>query len=75
MGKLKVFSASELVKLLAAHGFEKIRQKGSHIVMQKKHNNTTKTVIIPDHKEIKTGTLQSVIRQSGLEKDIFEEKN
>ena len=73
MGKLKIFSATSLIKLLQSHGFEILRQKGSHIVLQKKQENSTKTAIIPNHKEIKIGTLQSIIRQSGLDKQLFEE--
>jgi len=52
--------------------FFEVRQKGSHIVMQKKTNNTTITVPVPNHSEIKIGTLQSIIRQSGISKEYFE---
>lgn len=72
MGRLRVFSASELCKLLRQHGFAEIRQKGSHIVMQRLHEGRTYTAIVPNHREIKIGTLQSIIRQSGLEKSLFE---
>ena len=41
MPKLRIFSGRELCKLLMQHGFEEIRQKGSHIVMQKKSGNST----------------------------------
>ena len=40
--------------------------------MQKKQNGQTMTVPIPNHSEIKIGTLQSIIRQSQLAKEIFE---
>jgi predicted RNA binding protein YcfA (HicA-like mRNA interferase family) len=42
------------------------------MVMQKKLEDTTITVIVPNHKEIRIGTLQSIIRQSELEKRLFE---
>ncbi len=38
------------------------RQKGSHIVMQKKSLDSTITVPVPNHSETKIGTLQSIIR-------------
>jgi len=72
LGKLRVFSGSELCNLLQVHGFAKIRQKGSHIIMQKSSIGTTTTIPVPNHREIKIGTLQSIIRQSGLSKDLFE---
>lgn len=74
MPKLRIFSGRELCKLLMQHGFEEIRQKGSHIVMQKKSGNSTITVPIPNHDELKIGTLQSIIRQSGLPRSLFETK-
>ena len=54
------------------NGFERIRQRGSHIIMQKKFENTSITVPVPNHKELMSGTLKSIIKQSGLSKEIFE---
>jgi len=70
--KLKIFSSKTLCALLEKNGFFSVRQKGSHIVMQRSIDSTTYTAIVPDHKEIKIGTLRSIIRQSGLERGIFE---
>ncbi|MBP9161373.1 MAG: type II toxin-antitoxin system HicA family toxin [Flavobacteriales bacterium] len=39
--------------------------------MQKKLSGTTITVPVPDHKELRAGTLNSIIRQSGLDKKLF----
>lgn len=72
MGRLRVLSGREICAILAKHGFVEVRRKGSHIVMQKKLSETTITVPVPDHYEIKIGTLQSIIRQSGLSKTEFE---
>lgn len=73
MGRLANFSGREVCKILERHGFVQVRQKGSHIVMQKKINNGgTITVPVPDHKEIKPGTLRSIIRQSGLAIGYFQ---
>ncbi|WP_296811392.1 type II toxin-antitoxin system HicA family toxin [Thiocapsa sp.] len=72
MVKLKVFSGKDICGILENHGFVKVRQRGSHIVMQKQLPATTITVPVPDHKEIRTGTLLSIIRQSGLSRSEFE---
>ena len=58
--------------ILALHGFVEVRQRGSHIVMQKKLDTTTITVPVPNHAEIRIGTLLSIIRQSGLPRAEFE---
>ena len=47
-------------------------RKGSHIAMQKRTPNTTITVPVPDHDELRIGTLRSIIRQSGLSRALFE---
>jgi len=72
--KLKILSGKDVCKILSDHGFSQLRQKGSHIVIQKKTENTTITVPVPNHLEIKIGTLQSIIRQSEIPKEYFENK-
>lgn len=72
MGKLRVLSGRDVCKILEAAGFSAVRQRGSHIVMQKAAEGTTTTVPVPDHPELKTGTLSSIIRQSGLARSLFE---
>jgi predicted RNA binding protein YcfA (HicA-like mRNA interferase family) len=42
--------------------------------MQRKTDGSTITVPVPDHKEVRLGTLQSIIRQSGLLRSLFEEE-
>jgi predicted RNA binding protein YcfA (HicA-like mRNA interferase family) len=71
LGKLRILSGKEVCEILAKHGFFEVRMRGSHIVMQKKLTQGTITVPIPDHNEIRIGTLQSIIRQSGLPKHEF----
>ena len=72
MAKLRMLSGREVCAILAQHGYEEIRQRGSHIIMQKKTEDSTITIPIPNHKEIRTGTLMSIIRQSRLDRTIFE---
>lgn len=72
MGKLKVLSGKDVCKLLSQYGFNEVRQKGSHIIMQKKTGESIITIPLPNHPELKIGTLQSIIRQSKLSKEIFE---
>ena len=72
MPKLKVFSGDELLKIFIRNGFSYVRTKGSHAILQKTFENTTITVPIPLHNELKIGTLSSIIRQSKLPKQLFE---
>ncbi|MDD1621232.1 MAG: type II toxin-antitoxin system HicA family toxin [Methylococcaceae bacterium] len=72
MGKLRILSDREVCAILACHGFIQVRQRGSHMVMQKRLADSTITIPVPDHAEIRIGTLQSIIRQSGIAKHEFE---
>jgi predicted RNA binding protein YcfA (HicA-like mRNA interferase family) len=72
LGRLRVLSGREVCAILAKHGFVEVRRRGSHVVMQKKLADDTITVPVPEHHEIKIGTLQSIIRQSGIPKTEFE---
>ncbi|MFH0788666.1 MAG: type II toxin-antitoxin system HicA family toxin [Pseudomonadota bacterium] len=72
MDKPRIFSGKEVCAILAKHGFFEVRRRGSHIVMQKKLSKGTTTVPVPDHNEIRIGTLYSIIRQSGLPRNEFE---
>lgn len=72
MAKLRVLSGAQVCTVLAGHGFVQIRQTGSHIVMQKRDSETTITVPVPNHPELRIGTLQSIIRQSELPRSLFE---
>ncbi len=72
MGRLRVLSGGDACRILEQQGFVEVRRRGSHIVMQKRTGTTTVTVPIPDHRELKIGTLQSIIRQSGLARSHFE---
>ena len=74
MGKLAVLSGREVCRILADQGFTEVRRRGSHIVMQKRTPGTTITVPVPNHAEIRIGTLGSIIRQSQLPRSLFEVK-
>ena len=69
-----ILSSSKEVckKTLKRYDFKQARRRSSYILMQKRVENTTITVPIPDHKELKRGTLTSIIRQSGIPKEESE---
>jgi len=66
-------SGKEVCAILERHGFVEVRRRGNHVVMQlvRDEGNTT-TVPVPDHKELKKGTLRSIIRQSAISRSEFE---
>jgi len=72
LARLRNLSGKEVCSILTRHGFEEVRRRGTHIVMQKKLPMSTITVPVPNHDSIRVGTLQSIIRQSGLNRAEFE---
>lgn len=72
MPRLRPLPASEVCQILSKHGFHKLRQAGSHIIMRLEDSKTGgRTVPVPNHREIAVGTLKSIISQSGLPADLF----
>ena len=72
MPKLRVLSGRDVCQIMAQQGFKQVRRKGSHIIMQIAIGHSTITVPVPDHAELKIGTLTGIIRQSGLPRSLFE---
>jgi len=55
-------SGGDVVKALRRLGFEFSRQTGSHSILRK----GSRTVVVPQHKPVKPGTLKGVIEQAGI---------
>jgi predicted RNA binding protein YcfA (HicA-like mRNA interferase family) len=73
--RLPVASSSQVIKLLQKEGFSVTRQKGSHISLHKKlEDESIALVVVPRKREIKRGTLLSIIKQSRMSKDEFVSK-
>jgi predicted RNA binding protein YcfA (HicA-like mRNA interferase family) len=71
MPRLRVLSARQVCDILEKHGFVKVRQTGSHIIMRRQLLDRGITVPVPNHSEIARGTLKSIINQSELPQSEF----
>lgn len=69
--KLPHLSGKEVMKILGKQGFVHTRTRGDHASLHKKVDGKTLLVVVPLWKEIKTGTLLSVIKQAGFTRDEF----
>ncbi len=70
MSALPRVSGREVVKALQKGGYERDRQRGSHIVLRQTAP-PNRRITVPDHKEVAKGTLRAIIRQAGLTVDEF----
>lgn len=65
----KRYSTAEVLSALLRAGFRQVSQRGSHI----KLTDGEHVVIVPaGRREIRPGTLNSILNQSGLSKEHFE---
>ena len=62
---------TRVVRALEALGFKVVRER-EHIAMSRENvDGTTTPLTMPDHREIKAGTLRSICTQSGISRDDF----
>lgn len=71
MAQLPRLSGREVVRVFESLGWEKTRQSGSHMILVRQGHQATLSV--PDHKEVATGTLRSLIRSAGMTVEEFAE--
>jgi len=70
---LKMISGKECVKILCnKFGFEIIRQKGSHIILRSSIDPSIGTVV-PNHPELKVGTLKGILELAKVNEKEFAE--
>ena len=69
----KLYSSDQIIKILLRHGFEFISQKGSHKKYRKKGDPTLTAIIPADRKQVPVGTFKSILKQSMLQAEDFEE--
>lgn len=67
MPKLPRISGAQCVAALERLGFTVVRQRGSHVVMR----NQDRGCVVPQHRELKTGTLAGLLRQAEVDASEF----
>jgi predicted RNA binding protein YcfA (HicA-like mRNA interferase family) len=67
--KLPHVSSRDCVKALQRNGFIVSRQTGSHIILRR--DDPYAKVVVPERRELPTGTLRRILRDAGLTVDEF----
>jgi predicted RNA binding protein YcfA (HicA-like mRNA interferase family) len=70
LSRLPSISAREVVRAFEQVGYERDRQRGSHIVLRHR-DPPHRRLVVPDHRPVAKGTLRALIRESGLTVDQF----
>ncbi len=67
MPKLPHLSGAQIIRALERLGFAQIRQSGSHVLLRR----GSVGCVVPNHKEVKVGTLAGLLRQAGVSIEEF----
>ena len=67
MPKLPCLSGPRIARALERLGFERRRQRGSHLVMRRGSD----VCVVPMHREVDQGTLHGILRQARVSEEDF----
>ena len=71
MPKLARLSGEETIRRLEKLGFQRVRQRGSHVILKKQTSKGDIGCVVPLHKELAIGTLHGILKQANLSVEEF----
>ncbi|HEY2290576.1 MAG TPA: type II toxin-antitoxin system HicA family toxin [Thermoanaerobaculia bacterium] len=67
MSKIPSLNYEQVINALRRDGWLVVRQRGSHIRLQKRTADETLKIIVPAHRPIKRSTLSHILKQARLD--------
>lgn len=71
MSKVPNLSYIDIIRALQRDGWTIVRQRGSHIRLQKRIGDELLKITVPAHKPVKRSTLSHILKQARLNVDEF----
>ena len=71
MTKVPSLNYPQVINALRRDGWIVIRQRGSHVRLQKRLTNETLKIIVPAHRPIKRSTFSHILKQARLSVSDF----
>lgn len=71
MPKLPSVSGERVIRALKRAGFVELRQKGSHVSLERRVGDKVFKTVVPTHSELAEGTLSDILKQCGLRIEEF----
>lgn len=71
MSKVPSLAYDRVIAALKRDGWVVVRQKGSHVRLQKRTQNEVLKLTVPAHRPIKRSTLSHILKQARLTVDEF----
>ena len=72
MSKVHSLPYDQIIRALQRNGWVVVRQKGSHIRLQKRTAVEVLKLTVPAHRPLKRSTLSHILKQAKLSIDEFE---
>ncbi len=74
MPRLPRVSGAEAIRALERPGFERVRQRGSHVILKRVGTAGVNGCVVPLHAELAIGTLRGILKQATVTADAFLDK-
>jgi predicted RNA binding protein YcfA (HicA-like mRNA interferase family) len=71
MSKVPSLSSQKNIIALERDGWIKVRQRVSHIRLEKKLDDETLKITVPEHRPVKRSTLARILKQARIHLDDF----
>ena len=71
MSKVPSLPYTQIVKALQRDNWTVVRQRGSHIRLQKRIGDDVLKITVPAHRPVKRSTLAHILKQARLDIDQF----
>lgn len=71
MSKIPSLSYIQIIKALQRDGWTVVRQRGSHIRLQKHTRDEVLKITVPAHRPVKIGTLAGILKDAHLDVEQF----
>ncbi len=71
MSKVPSLPYTEIIRALERAGWQIVRQRGSHIRLEKQTGEKVLRLTVPAHRPVKRSTLSHILKQAGLSVDEF----
>jgi predicted RNA binding protein YcfA (HicA-like mRNA interferase family) len=71
LSKVPSLNYEQVINALRRDGWLVVRQRGSHIRLQKRTADETLKIVVPAHRPLKRSTLSHILKQARLEVTAF----
>jgi predicted RNA binding protein YcfA (HicA-like mRNA interferase family) len=71
MSKIPELPYTKIIKALERDGWVNVRQRGSHIRLEKKLPCETLKITVPAHRPVKRSTLFQILKQGHIDLEYF----